>query len=154
MGEKILIGLIGAILALIIKEFLDRRKQIIKGRRIAALAVEHLEILRKDLTGHVMVNGGRAYFGETQYCEVAGADFLYTHITSNLECFKGVESVKNTILFFHHYKANIATIKVRLDGAESNVVTINEGTYTKLISSLGEAISELKGIASKRCVCS
>ena len=153
MGEKILIGLIGAILALVIKEFVDRRKQIVKGRRIAALAVEHLEILRKDLTSHVKVDGGKAYFGETQYCEVAGADFLYTHITSNLECFKGVESVKKTILFLHHYKANIATIKVRLDGADTNVVSIHEGTYTNLVSSLGEAISELKGIASKRCVC-
>lgn len=114
---------------------------------------EHLEIIKKDLVNHVGVRGGNAHFGETQYCEAIVADSLYASVTSNLACFGGIESIKKTILFFHHYKANMATIKVRLDGASTNVVTVSEGTYRNLISYLEDAISELRGIADNRCVC-
>lgn len=153
MAEKLLIALMGAILALAIKEVVDRRKLIANGRRIAALVAEHLEIIKKDLLNHVEVSGGRAHFGETQYCEAIVADSLYVSVTSNLACFGGIDSIKKTILFFHHYKANMATIKVRLDSASTNVVTVSEATYRNLISYLDDAISELRDIAGNRCVC-
>lgn len=152
MGEKLFIALIGAILALALKEVLDRRKLRASGRRIAALVAEHLEIIKKDLVSHVDVSGGMARFGETQYCEAIVADSLYASVTSNLACFGGIDSIKKTILFFHHYKANMAAIKVRLDGANTNAVTVREGTFRNLLSYLEDAISELKAIAEKRCV--
>lgn len=144
MTEKVVIGFIGAALALLIREAVAFWKTTIKRKRIAALCCEHLKKIRGDLCGHVEINNGNAKFNETQYSEVAVGDFLYDLITSNIDCFGSVNSVRETINFFHHYMVNMRTIRSRLDGSTQGTANLTEATYEKLLEYLNEAINELE----------
>ena len=144
MTEKVVIGFIGAVLALLIREAVAFWKTTIKRKRIAALCCEHLKKIRGDLRGHVEINNGNAKFNETQYSEVAVGNFLYDLITSNIDCFGSVNSVRETINFFHHYMVNMRTIRSRLDGSTQGTANLTEATYEKLLEYLNEAINELE----------
>lgn len=144
MTEKVIVGFIGAALALLIREAVVFLKTTIKRKRIAALCCEHLKKIREDLQGHVEIHNGNAKFSETQYSEVAVGDFLYDLITANIDCFGSVNSVRKTINFFHHYMVNMSTIRSRLDGSTHGTANLTEGTYEKLLDYLDEAIKELE----------
>ena len=116
----------------------------VRRKRIAALCCEHLKKIREDLKEHVEIHNGNAKFSETQYSEVAVGDFLYHLITSNIDCFKSVDSVRETVNFFHHYMVNMSTIRSRLDGSTQGTANLTEATYNKLLEYLSEAINELE----------
>ncbi|MFD1217560.1 hypothetical protein [Microbulbifer celer] len=148
MWEKILIGFIGAIIALAIKEFIDCLKRRAKSKLIASMAVKHLELIKSDLIDHVVLDKNNATFGETQYCEVVVGDFLYDLITSNIDCFSSAKDVEKSTLFFHKYKVNMATVKARLDNSVQKSTTLKIETYRALVAALEDALSELSGIAN------
>ena len=144
MAEKVIVGFIGAALALLIREAVAFWKTTIKRKRISALCCEHLKKIREDLQGHVEIHNGNAKFSETQYSEVAVGDFLYDLITSNIDCFGSVNSVRETVNFFHHYMVNMRTIRSRLDGSTHGTANLTEETYNKILEYLNEAIDELE----------
>ncbi|GGE81374.1 hypothetical protein GCM10011533_37290 [Streptosporangium jomthongense] len=144
MTEKVIVGFIGAALALLIREALEYWKTTVRRKRIAALCCEHLKKIREDLQGHVELHNGNAKFSETQYSEVAVGDFLYELITSNIDCFGKVDSVRKTINFFHHYMVNMSTIRSRIDGSTHGTANLTEATYEKLLEYLDDAIDELQ----------
>ncbi len=148
MIEKVVIGFVGAALALIIREGVELYKRRIRRNQISAMCVEHLKMIRADLTGHVRVTNGHAHFEETQYCEVSVGDFLYQLITSNIECFGSIKSVAATVTFFHHYMVNMATVKACLGRGNVGRAELTEGTYNNLLQRLNGAIDELEAIAS------
>ena len=49
MFEKIIIGGIGALLAIAIREIVVWYKSYVRGQKIAALCVKHLESIKRDL---------------------------------------------------------------------------------------------------------
>ena len=144
MAEKLFVGFIGAALALLIREIVTFWKTTIKRKRIAALCCEHLKKIQEDLQGHVEIHNGNAKFSETQYSEVAVGDFLYDLVTSNIDCFGSVDSVKETVNFFHHYMVNMRTIRSRLDASINGTANLTEETYNKILGNLNEAINELR----------
>ncbi len=147
MYGKITIALIGAIIALILREIIVRYNLRSRRKQLAALCVEHLKQIHEDLIEHVQIRGGNAYFGETQYCEIVVGDFLYDLITSNIEAFPNIRSLQKTIKFFHHYKVNMSTVRSRLDVSQTPSVHVTEGTYNNLLNYLKDAIGELNSIA-------
>ena len=147
MLENITVGFIGAALALLAREFVEQYKLRARRKRLAALCSRHLKQIRSDLTQHVQVERGRATFGETQYCEVKVGDFLYNLIISNIECFKGVNSIERTITFFHHYMVNMGAVRARLERTDETSTELTEGTYINLAEKLNEAIQELDELA-------
>lgn len=148
MWEKILIGFIGAALALLIIEIFDRYKQKAKAKIIASLAVKHLGMIKRDLVDHFTTGEKKATFGKTQYCEAVVGDFLYDLITSNIECFSSASSVEKSIEFFHTYKVNMAKVKARLNNSTQRTAILKTDTYKNLLSALDGAINELSGIAN------
>ena len=151
MWEKLFIAfagaIVGAIVALLIKEGRERLKLKSKGKKIAKVCSGHLEQIRQDLSDHVKVTNGNATFGETQYCEAVVGDFLYNLITSHIECFPAMDSFKRTLSFFHHYKVNMTTVRSRLDDGKSSTAQLTEATYKDLLEYLNGAIEELNSIA-------
>jgi len=147
MFEKILIGFFGAIIGLFLRELWECRKRLSRRKKLAALCVEHLKQIYEDLLKHVNVSGGKANFGETQYCEAVVGNFLYDLFTSNIEAFSNIHSVRKTITFFHHYKVNMSTVRSRLDASQNQNAQLTEGTYNNLLKYLKEAIDELNSIA-------
>lgn len=150
--DKILIGFIGAILALLLKELVDRIKSRSRGRRIAKFVVEHLELLDNDFKTHVKVKDQKAYFETTQYNELAVLDFLYDQITSNIDCFSGVSQLRKTVLFFHHYKIQMSNLKTRLDHSDGTPAALTEQTYKNLLFYLEGAIDEQRRISKFGCI--
>ncbi len=148
MYGKIAIGFIGAILALILREIIGRYNLRSRRKQLAALCVEHLKQIHEDLIKHVQIRGSNANFGETQYCEIVVGDFLYDLITSNIEAFPNIRSLRKTITFFHHYKVNMSTVRSRLDASQNQSAHLTEGTYNNLLNYLKDAIDELNSIAS------
>ena len=148
MYEKIAIGFIGAILALILREVFEWFTTRSHRKKVAALCAKHLKQIKEDLVGHVKVINGKANFDETQYCEIVVGNFLYDLITSNIKTFPDVNSIEKTITFFHHYKINMSTVKARLDASENNTAYLTERTYNNLLGYLQEAIDEVNSIAN------
>ena len=148
MDEKIIIGFIGAVLALILREVVEWFRKRSHRKKVAALSVEHLMQIKNDLVEHVIVSDGKANFSETQYCEIVVGDFLYDLITSNIKTFPDVSSIQKTITFFHHYKINMSTVRSRLDISDNNMAQLTEGTYNNLLNYLQDAIDELNSIAN------
>ena len=148
MDEKIVIGFIGAVLALILREVVEWFRKRSHRKKVAALSVKHLMQIKSDLVKHVIVSDGKANFGETQYCEIVVGDFLYDLITSNIKTFPDVSSIQKTITFFHHYKINMSTVRSRLDISANNMAQLTEGTYNNLLNYLQDSIDELNSIAN------
>jgi len=144
--EKILIGAIGAALALIVREVFEWFKKLKRRHKLCLLAVTHLRQIRQDLDRHVKLENGNAIFKETQYCEIVVGDFLYQLLISNIDIFSKVESIEDTITFFHHYKVNMATVRARLDSSNNQTAQLSEATYNKLVERLDIAINELEAI--------
>ena len=99
------------------------------------------------MEAHVTTNDNSAVFSETQYCEVVVGDFLYDLITSNIDVFNDVASLRKTTMFFHHYKIQMGNIKARMVAAGQPRASLTLGTYNNLKHDLDEAITELRGHA-------
>jgi len=146
MYEKIVIGFIGALLALALRELFERCKQRNHRKKLAKLCVNHLAQIKEDLKKHVQIQNEQARFDATQYCEIVVGDFLYDLITKNISVFPNINSLKYTIEFFHHYKVNMSTVSSRLAESNNNIAYLREGTYNNLLIRLQKAIDELKKI--------
>ena len=142
MGEKILIGLVSALIALVLRECWAAWQRKKKKEKLAALIKQHLMQIQKDLTQHVRVRNKQAEFNSTLYCEIVVGDFLYDLLISNLDLFPKVGSIEKTVTFFHHYKINMSTVKSRLEASSDNQTFLTEGTYNNLIGYLKDAIEE------------
>ena len=147
---KILIGFIsafiGAAIALILRELRENFKKIKYRKKIISLCREHLEKIQKDLKGHINIENGKAIFNETTYNEAIVGHFLYDIITTNIDKFDDINSIKKTINFFHHYKINMSHIRTRLDESSLKKVPLTEGTFNNLLQYLEESIAELKNL--------
>lgn len=149
MGEiatKIFIGFIGAAIALILRELLENSKKIKYRKKIISLCREHLEKIRKDLKSHINIENDKAIFNETTYNEAIVGHFLYDIITTNIDKFDDINSIKKTINFFHHYKINMSHIRTRLDESSRKMAPLTKGTFNNLVQYLEESIAELKNL--------
>lgn len=147
MEEYLISAFVGAAVALLFRELPEIWKNHKRKKKLAKMCVEHLEQIQNDLNEHVRVNEGRAIFSETEYCEIIVGNFLHDLITNNMDVFPDASSIKKTIMFFHHYKVNMSTIKARMDGAGQQSASVTEPTFRNLQNYLSDAIGELKGLA-------
>jgi hypothetical protein len=147
MIEKLLIAFFGAVIALALREFVEKRKTTERRKNLVSLCVTHLKQIRSDLENHVAVGNNMASFNETNYCELVVGNFLYDLFTNNIDLFPNAGDIKKTTTFFHHYKINMSTIKSRLD-KEGGQASLTKETYNNLREYLNESISELEKISS------
>ncbi|MDH3327125.1 MAG: hypothetical protein OEM38_10455 [Gammaproteobacteria bacterium] len=124
MIEKILIGAIGAALALALREVIEWLRTRKRRLNLASLMVTHLRQIHRDLDEHVQVKNGQANFKETQYWEIVVGDFLHQLFTGNIDVFLNVKSLEATVTFFHHYKVNMATVRSRLDASSNQTAQL------------------------------
>jgi hypothetical protein len=148
MVEKLLTAFFGAFIALVLREFIERRKSTNRRKNLAALCATHLKQIRHDLESHVEVEGGAAKFHDTNYRELVVGDFLYDLFTTNIELFPNAEDIQKTTTFFHHYKINMSTVKSRLEAAQGGFASLTELTYNNLKDYLNQSIDELEKISS------
>lgn len=148
MIENILIAVVSAGIALLLKEHVDGRKSKARQKNLASLCARHLNMILNDLENHLEIRNGAVRFNETNYCELAVGEFLYDLFTSNIDLFPNVNIIEHTTEFFHHYQINMSTIKSRLDTGQGNLASITEGTYNNLRNYLREAIQELESISN------
>ena len=98
------------------------------------------------MKGHIDIKNGKAIFNETTYNEAIVGHFLYDIITTNIDKFDDINSIKKTINFFHHYKINMSHIRTRLDESSRKMAPLTEGTFNNLVQYLEESIAELKNL--------
>lgn len=152
----------GAGIVLIVQYIVSRYKRLKKLRTTAWLIQHHLKKIKKNLHEHINLIDDKAEFSETQYTEVVIGDFLYSLFIENLDVIGNVEQFEKTIDFFHEYKINMGTLKVRFDTAKHNDMkrgnsteiprcvthqSVDRDTFYNLSGFINGAICELDDVA-------
>jgi len=145
--KNLLPAFLGALAALLINEVWRLLRNASSCCKLCSLCLYHMRIIQRDLKNNVDDHEQeRAKFDQTQYCESSVGVPLYDTIVSSIHLFPDAEAIRDTIIFFHHYKVNMATIKSRMETKGKTEAYVTRHTYDGILEKLDAAIRELEGI--------